>query len=359
LTVEGHFEAETATFNELVEFNENVNFLDSVLFDSEITVLGHSSLNTIDAFEMETTGDVLIGGNLTVEGNTTLEGTVGFKGQVTFDSDVTFKAKILSDDTTESLSINTGAIITKGGIGVTKSANIGGELTVTDEAEFKSFVNFSTDDGIKIPTGFTTQRPTGANLLQGTIRYNITDSTFEGYDGANWGSLGGVKDTDQDTYISAENSPGVDNDQLKFFTGGTQRAILSDSDFNIAPNTVVQGDLTVHGTTVTLNTATVEVDDNLIVLNKNQPTPAADTGIIFQRYATPTAVNFNAGLFWDENIVASREYATFHQTGITVDYLKKANWQTTPETNTDNLQLVAVDQDGTLVDIELFDGGTY
>ena len=57
---------------------------------------------------------------------------------------------------------------------------------------------------------------------KGYIRYNTTTDQFEGFGAGNaWGSLGGVVDVDQDTYISAENSAGSDNDELKFFTSGS------------------------------------------------------------------------------------------------------------------------------------------
>ena len=73
-----------------------------------------------------------------------------------------------------------------------------------------------TSSSIQIPVGTTAERPN--SVKQGQIRYNITDSTFEGYDGNNWGSLGGVKDVDGDTYILAESSPGADNDELQFYS---------------------------------------------------------------------------------------------------------------------------------------------
>jgi hypothetical protein len=82
-------------------------------------------------------------------------------------------------------------------------------------------VTITGDGALTLPVGTTVERPTPN--AQGMIRYNTTDSTFEGYDGANWGSLGGVKDVDQDTYILAESSAGADNDQLDFYTAGTQR----------------------------------------------------------------------------------------------------------------------------------------
>jgi hypothetical protein len=89
-------------------------------------------------------------------------------------------------------------------------------------------------DAVKIPKGTSLQRPTSTGAThKGYIRYNTTTDQFEGFGAGNaWGSLGGVVDVDQDTYISAENSAGSDNDQLKFFTIGTQKAVI-DSNGNV------------------------------------------------------------------------------------------------------------------------------
>ena len=54
----------------------------------------------------------------------------------------------------------------------------------------------------RIPVGTTAQRPTataGQALVQnqqGHIRYNTDEETFEGFDGTEWGSLGGLQDGD-------------------------------------------------------------------------------------------------------------------------------------------------------------------
>ena len=53
------------------------------------------------------------------------------------------------------------------------------------------------------------------------IRYNTTTEQFEGYGAGNaWGSLGGVKDIDQDTFITVSNGT-TDTDEIKFFAGNT------------------------------------------------------------------------------------------------------------------------------------------
>jgi hypothetical protein len=86
-------------------------------------------------------------------------------------------------------------------------------------------INFT--DGMVIPVGLTSDRP--AVNVTGTIRYNNETSQFEGYGISSWGSLGGIIDVDQDTKITAEDSAGIDNDQLKFFTLGAERMIIENN----------------------------------------------------------------------------------------------------------------------------------
>ena len=80
-------------------------------------------------------------------------------------------------------------------------------------------------DAIKIPKGNTSERPTSnASEHRGYIRYNSELDIFEGFGAGNaWNTLGGVTDIDQDTYVSAENSAGADNDEIKMITAGSER----------------------------------------------------------------------------------------------------------------------------------------
>ena len=72
----------------------------------------------------------------------------------------------------------------------------------------KVILDINSTDALKIPCGTTQERPDSPKVEIGQIRYNTELSTFEGYGAGNtWGSLGGIKDVNGDTYISAENSP--------------------------------------------------------------------------------------------------------------------------------------------------------
>ena len=76
-------------------------------------------------------------------------------------------------------------------------------------------------DAMLVPKGTTLQRP--LTLKQGQMRYNTDTNTFEGFGaGSTWGSLGGVKDTNQDTYISAESFPTSNDDILRFYTSNNE-----------------------------------------------------------------------------------------------------------------------------------------
>jgi len=99
-------------------------------------------------------------------------------------------------------------------------------------------------DAVLMPAGETSDRP--LTPVQGHMRFNKTQQTFEGYASGAWGSLGGVKSTDQRTYITAEN-------------GGNLTFISNDATLlKIAAtsNVTLNGNLTASGSTTGIITAT-------------------------------------------------------------------------------------------------------
>ena len=72
---------------------------------------------------------------------------------------------------------------------------------------------------------------------------------------------------------------------------------LEPSAVTFATGVVIEGDLTVNGTTVTVNTETVTIDDNILVLNNNATGSATeDAGIEVERGS-----DNNVRIFWDED----------------------------------------------------------
>ena len=106
----------------------------------------------------------------------------------------------------------------------------------TDTLVVNAQTTFTGTDGLVIPAGTTAERVTATT---GTIRYNTDTSSFEGYSGTAWGSLGGVKDVDQDTYIQTESSAGADEDTFQFYAGGSNIGSWSGTNFTVGTNLAI------------------------------------------------------------------------------------------------------------------------
>ena len=125
-------------------------------------------------------------------------------------------------------------------------------------------ITFNITGGLNVPVGTTAQRP--GTAVTGQIRFNTNLQTFEGYNGGSWSTLGGVIDSDRNTYIVAESTPNANNNELDFWTDGVQRMqigatgnlLFGDSlskftvnyatgNTSIAGNLNVNGDVTIAG----------------------------------------------------------------------------------------------------------------
>lgn len=111
------------------------------------------------------------------------------------------------------------------------------------------YVTIVGTNGLVIPVGTDAQR---GPSVQGTVRYNTDTSSFEGYSGTTWGSLGGVKSVDGLTYISAESSPGASDDTLSFVTNNVERFFI-DTDSAEFDSSV---DVKIDSTTASSSTST-------------------------------------------------------------------------------------------------------
>ncbi|MFZ9907711.1 MAG: beta strand repeat-containing protein, partial [Ilumatobacteraceae bacterium] len=105
---------------------------------------------------------------------------------------------------------------------------------LTGISTFKNRVIFDSTNSIQIPVGTTAQRDIVGVAVTGQIRYNSEYSTFEGFGpGNSWGSLGGVKDVDGNTYIIPETSPGANENTLYFVANNVGVASLSETQFDL------------------------------------------------------------------------------------------------------------------------------
>ena len=138
-----------------------------------------------------------------------------------------------------------------------------------------------TTSSLVIPVGDNNSKGTPA---QGSIRYNTDDTQFEGFNGVQWGGLGGVKDVDQDTKITAESAPAADEDVLAFFNANDNTLNLTTTrlEFNTIDTIKSTG-----SDTLNLNASTITFNDLATTLDNDSTT---------ESFLFTTKDNFDFGL---------------------------------------------------------------
>jgi hypothetical protein len=126
------------------------------------------------------------------------------------------------------------------------------------------------------------------NLAEGRIIYNSTTNIMKYYDGSAWVSMKNV-DTNDDVDVSKANLKA----RLAEFDG-TDTVHIGDADDDTT--VIIRGNLQVDGTTTTVNSETMTVNDNFIVLNNNEDgTPSENAGISVER-----GTSTNVHIRWKE-----------------------------------------------------------
>lgn len=123
-------------------------------------------------------------------------------------------------------------------------------------------VDIQATSSLVLPSGTSDQRGVPA---QGSVRYSTTLSSFEGYNGVNWTSLGGVKDVDGNTYIIPETVPGANENILYFYNNGSNTLRLSTTELTF--NSIDQigstnNNLDFQAQTVTFNNLALTIDNS-------------------------------------------------------------------------------------------------
>jgi cytoskeletal protein CcmA (bactofilin family) len=189
-----------------------------------------------------TVGNFNVNGNLTVTGNTnavaaTYTGNVAALNIST--ANVTATGAGAFTGNVSALNIST-ANVTATGSGAFTGDVSANNVTITttltgNNANLSGQVNMTSTGAVLVPAGTTAERPTAAS---GQFRFNSSLTRFEGYNGTNWGTLGGAT--------------GGGNDQV-FYENGQNVT----TDYTIAgtKNAMSAGPITIDGgATVTVDT---------------------------------------------------------------------------------------------------------
>jgi hypothetical protein len=248
-------------------------------------------------------------------------------------------------------------------------------------------LHISDTGALRLPSGTDAQRGTSAN---GDIRYNSERSILEGYVAGAWTNLSSASsllDADENTGVQVERT--ADENQIHFFVEGqgdvahirsdgnielnnlqisnqTITGLSTNTDITITPNgtgqvamtsvdiaggeidgtvigansaaagtfttvdtsgnVTVGGNLIVNGSTTTIESTTLSIEDPLLILAKNNSGGNANTydqGILFNRGSFS-----NVAFFWDESLDEFAFATTSAETGatagnITIDAYQK------------------------------------
>ena len=159
-----------------------------------------------------------------------------------------------------------------------------------------------TNSSIRVPVGTTAQRPTAAT---GQLRFNTTDSSFEGYDGTAWGAIGGggelniAGDTGTDVID-------VENDTFTIIGGTGLTSTVTNNQVAIAlDNTAVTPGA--YGSTTAIPVITVDQQGRI--------TAASTAALSVNKFATINVTDTNSGYSFSQtgslNAVSDSDSLTF------------------------------------------------
>jgi len=184
------------------------------------------------------TNNVQLNQNLSVTGTTTSTNIVN-SGQITSGSYSTGDI-LISGNTIRTTQSNSNLQLLAAGTGYIQleqfdvqenviRINTGSDLVIQPNGT--GIVNIDSTQSLKIPVGATGDRP--LTPAAGMVRFNNQLNRYEGYNGTNWIRIDGVEDADGNTYVTAELTPGANDNTFRFVVNGVQVADLNSSRFNV------------------------------------------------------------------------------------------------------------------------------
>jgi hypothetical protein len=255
------------------------------MLDHQNGILNPSSAIVTDSYSK--INEIFID-NIAIDGNTI--NVTQTNGDLHLAANGTGKVKIDSDIDLSIINVDT-----------VSSSRTDGKIFIVPTGT--GYVQISGQNALRVPVGNTATRD--AAPLAGMFRFNTTTNVFEGYDGIAWNAIGSrLQDIDGNTYVSPENSPGSNNNQLRMFTDGLERLRVDNdggSKFSTdltaaspigtriynnriesfgsdilyldpstgAENTgsvVIEGNLTIKGTTTTVSSSSMQSNNPTFIL---------------------------------------------------------------------------------------------
>jgi len=230
----------------------------------------------------------------------------GVKGRVYFDS-TNNCLKIYNGTTWQQIAVGTNAASSLSMTGEVNASGtvVDGVLTVTNSVIQPNSVELGTDTtGNYVATiaGTTDQisvSGSGSETAAVTLSLpqSIASTSSPSFTGLTLSGDAAVNGGDLTTTAETASLFNTNATTLNIGGAATTLSIGANSgNTTVNNNLIVTGNLTVEGTTTTLNTATLEVEDNIVLLNKGVTgSPALDAGLEVER-----GTSANVSILWNE-----------------------------------------------------------
>ena len=105
---------------------------------------------------------------------------------------------------------------------VISSTGTNADIILTPQGTGSVIIN--NNQSLIVPVGTTLEQP--ASPTNGMVRYNTTNSRYEGYANGYWTNLGGVQSVDGKTRILPETAPGAGNNAIDFYANNVKTAYI-------------------------------------------------------------------------------------------------------------------------------------
>ena len=204
--------------------SNNVQIAQNLTVTTDLTVTtGTTNLKAVDVV-----GTITQTGNFNQTGNFTTSGNTEVTGNITATGYLQLPQITVTGNTVQTTVTNLDLQLTANGTGnvvfeglevqdnIIKSTVTNANVILTPQGT--GSVVIDSNQSLIIPIGDNSARP--ATPTNGMIRYNTDLNRYEGYNNGFWLTLSGVADSDGNTYISAELTPGANDNTLRFYADG-------------------------------------------------------------------------------------------------------------------------------------------
>ena len=198
-------------------------------------------------------------------------------------------------------------MITEAGDELLIDSIVDGDLSIIFVPNGTGNAVIATSRSLVLPYGNSSNRVLGA---VGEIRQNSTFGVYEGWTPNGLVSFNGVYDSDKNTYVSPELTPGANDNIIRFGVDGTVKGSIDATKLyfgvvhaddvvfsgNTITNRVSSNDLVINSTgTGSINVNNIFVKDNTITNETNNALIIESTGIGYVQFSGTKALVIPAG----------------------------------------------------------------